>query len=411
MSSKCLISASPGEVFKAFLVLGLTSFGGPVAHLGYFRREFVQRRGWLGEAAYADLVALCQCLPGPASSQVGMALGLMRAGWRGAALAWLAFTLPSAALMVALALGATRLDGPIGQGLVHGLKLTAVAVVAHAVWGMARSLCPDRLRITVALVAIFMVGLIQGTWGQVGAILMGGLIGGLICRPAPATPEAVAQSPVSRRAGGVAAAGFVGLLCGLPLLAWGLPSATTAMVDAFYRAGALVFGGGHVVLPLLETATVATGEVTRDAFLTGYGAAQAIPGPLFTFAAYLGTLLSPFSALPDPLGALAAAGLALLVVFLPGTLLLVAVWPWWQRFQQWSAARAFLMGANAAVVGILAAALYQPVASRALTGPLDFAMALTGILLLGVWKLPAWAVVIVVTAGGVLLGLWDVRSG
>ncbi|MEH6356672.1 MAG: chromate efflux transporter [Marinobacter sp.] len=387
------------EVFSAFLLLGLTSFGGPVAHLGYFRTEFVERRRWLSEQAYADLVALCQFLPGPASSQVGFALGLMRAGPWGAAAAWTAFTLPSAIMLVLFALGAGVLDGPVSQGIIHGLKVTAVAIVAHALWGMARNLCPDRQRAGIALAAVFTVVLFNGSLGQVAAIVIGALAGMLLCRAKADSDAPELLLPVSARAGFLAGLIFVALLIGLPLLAWLTPSATLAVMDAFYRAGALVFGGGHVVLPLLEAEVVQSGWVGANEFLAGYGAAQAVPGPLFTFASYLGALMTPLE------GSLFGAALALSMIFLPGILLLVAVLPHWNRFRRWSRARALMSGANAAVVGILGAALYQPVWTGAILGPYEFALALTGFVLLNVWKLPAWAVVIILAGGGVLITL------
>ncbi|MDR5886292.1 chromate efflux transporter [Vreelandella janggokensis] len=384
------------EVFKAFLLLGLTSFGGPVAHLGYFRTEFVARRKWLTESAYADLVALCQFLPGPASSQVGFALGLMRAGPWGAAMAWLAFTLPSAIVLVLFAFGAAVLEGPIASGIIHGLKVVAVAIVAHAVWGMARNLCPDPTRAGIALAAVFAVVAISGPLGQVSAIVLGGVAGLLLCRGVAAAAESdPLHFPVSRLVGIIALVLFGGLLVLLPLLA-GM-AIWLDITDAFYRSGALVFGGGHVVLPLLEAEVVQSGWLSADAFLTGYGAAQAIPGPLFTFSAYLGALI------PSG-GSLLTATLALLAIFLPGFLLLVGVLPFWNRFRQWQWAQALMRGANAAVVGILGAALYDPVWTSAIVGAPEFALALTGFLLLSVWKLPAWAVVIVVAFGGVLIG-------
>ncbi|AQU83118.1 MULTISPECIES: chromate efflux transporter [unclassified Halomonas] len=383
------------EVFYAFLFLGLTSFGGPVAHLGYFRTEFVERRKWLTEQAYADLVALCQFLPGPASSQVGFALGLMRAGPWGAAMAWLAFTLPSAIVLVLFAFGAAVLDGPIASGIIHGLKVVAVAIVAHAVWGMARNLCPDKTRTGIALAAVVAVVVVSGPLGQVSAIVLGGVAGLLLCRSAVAiTASESLHFPVSRQAGTVALGLFAALLLLLPLLAGG--ALWLAITDAFYRSGALVFGGGHVVLPLLEAEVVQSGWITADEFLAGYGAAQAVPGPLFTFAAYLGALL-------PGINGIAGALLALLAIFIPGFLLLVGVLPFWNQFRQWQSAQALMRGANAAVVGILGAALYQPVWTSAIIGTYEFALALTGFLLLTVWKLPAWLVVIVVALGGVVI--------
>ncbi len=386
-----------GEVFWAFLALGLTSFGGPVAHLGYFRTAFVERRQWLTEQAYADLVALCQFLPGPASSQVGFALGLMRAGPWGAAMAWLAFTLPSAIVLVLFALGAAVLDGPIASGIIHGLKVVAVAIVAHAVWGMARNLCPDKTRAGIALAAVLTVVLLNGPLGQVAAIVIGGLAGLALCQQDTAsTPSESLHIPVSRRAGTVALGLFGGLLILLPLLAGS--AVWLGIIDAFYRSGALVFGGGHVVLPLLEAEVVQSGWVTADEFLAGYGAAQAVPGPLFTFAAYLGALLPGLGGVPGAL-------LALLAIFLPGFLLLVGVLPFWNQFRQWGSAQALMRGANAAVVGILGAALYQPVWTSAIIGPYEFALALTGFLLLTVWKLPVWLVVALVAMGGIFISV------
>lgn len=386
-----------GEVFLAFLWLGLTSFGGPVAHLGYFRTEFVARRKWLTEQAYADLVALCQFLPGPASSQVGFALGLLRAGPWGAAMAWLAFTLPSAIVLVLFAFGAAVLDGPIASGIIHGLKVVAVAIVAHAVWGMARNLCPDKTRAGIALAAVFIVVMVSGPLGQVAAIILGGIVGLALYRESAAvSADDSLHFSVSRQAGRVALGLFVGLLILLPLLAG--TAGWLGIADSFYRSGALVFGGGHVVLPLLEAEVVQSGWITPDEFLAGYGAAQAVPGPLFTFAAYLGALLPGINGL---IGAL----LALLAIFIPGFLLLVGVLPFWTQFRQWSSAQALMRGANAAVVGILGAALYQPVWTSAIIGPYEFALALTGFLLLTLWKLPAWVVVIIVALGGVFITL------
>lgn len=385
------------EVLGAFLLLGLTSFGGPVAHLGYFRTEFVERRRWVSEQVYADLVALCQFLPGPASSQVGFALGLMRAGPWGAMAAWAAFTLPSAVVLVLFALGAAVLEGPVSQGIIHGLKVTAVAIVAHAVWGMARNLCPDRRRSGIALAGVIAVVLINGPLGQVTAIVMGALAGMALCRAHSDAAVHELPLPVPARAGHLAGFAFIALLISLPLLAWSSPSATLAVMDAFYRAGALVFGGGHVVLPLLEAEVVQSGWVSADEFLAGYGAAQAVPGPLFTFAAYLGMVITPLG------GNLAGAVLALVMIFLPGMLLLLAVLPHWNRFRRWDRAQALMRGANAAVVGVLGAALYQPVWTSVIVGPREFALALTGFLLLSVWKLPAWAVVVVLAGGGVLV--------
>lgn len=386
---------TPGEVFGTFLKLGLTSFGGPIAHLGYFRDELVTRRRWIDEAGYADLVALCQFLPGPASSQVGFALGLMRAGPLGALAAWTAFTLPSALLLVAFAFGAALLDGPIAQGALHGLKLVAVAIVAQAVLGMARSLTPDRERALIAVLAVLAVVLVGGALGQVGAIVLGGLVGLWLCRGATQTSVDHAF-PGSRCLGAMLLALCGALLVALPVLS-GLDP-VLALSDAFYRAGALVFGGGHVVLPLLEAETVARGWVSPDQFLAGYGATQAVPGPLFTFAAYLGAVNGP-----GPNG-LAGAAIALVAIFLPGMLLLTGTLPFWNQLRRWPQAQAAMRGANAAVVGILGAALYDPVFVSAVLQPHDFALALAGFVALVAWKCPPWAVVLALGSAGALLG-------
>jgi len=389
--------AAPGEVFTAFLKLGLTSFGGPIAHLGYFRDELVQRRRWIDEQGYADLVALCQFLPGPASSQVGFALGLLRGGPLGALLAWFAFTLPSAILLVAFAYGATALGGPVGAGIITGLKIVAVAIVAQAVWGMAKSLCPDRERATIALGAVLIVVFVAGAWGQIVAIVAGAIAGLYACRSAVAASTGHIAFPVSRGFGVLCLVLFSILLVGLPIATALQPSQSTAVFDAFYRAGALVFGGGHVVLPLLEQEVVRTGWATPEAFLAGYGAAQAVPGPLFTFAAYLGAVLGP-----EPNG-IAGAAIALVAVFLPGFLLLLGVIPFWESFRTKQSAQALMRGANAAVVGILGAALYSPVFTSGITSPPAFALALTCFVLLMAWKTPPWTVVLVAAAGGVLI--------
>ncbi len=394
--------AHPGtaaEVFGAFLKLGVTSFGGPIAHLGYFRAELVARRRWIDEAGYADLVALCQFLPGPASSQTGFALGLLRAGPLGGLAAWTAFTLPSALLLVLFAYGAAALDGPAGTGLVHGLKVVAVAVVAQAVWSMARALCPDRPRAGIAVAAVAVVTLLAGAFGQVAAIAMGALAGMLLCRDAAAAPAGHLPRPVSRRTGLLALAAFTVLLIGLPVAVGTVGVVGLAPFDAFYRAGALVFGGGHVVLPLLEAEVVRTGWVGRDAFLAGYGAAQAVPGPLFTFAAYLGAVMRP-----APNG-VAGALLCLVAVFLPGLLLVAGALPFWDALRRYPLAQAALRGTNAAVVGVLGAALYDPVWTGAISDRTDFVLALTGFVLLTVWRAPPWVVVVLCAAGGVALGV------
>ena len=390
-------AGTPLEVLSIFLKLGFTSFGGPIAHLGYFREEFVARRKWLSDSAYADLVALCQFLPGPASSQVGFALGMMRAGWLGALCAFLAFTLPSAVLLTVFALTATSFEGVIGTGALNGLKIVAVAIVAQAVLGMAKSLCPDKERAAIAVAAIALLAFIPGPFGMVGAILLGAGLGLVLGRGTNDPLSGDVKMPVSRGVAIVSLALFAGLLIGLPLLAG--QSQTLAVLDGFYRAGALVFGGGHVVLPLLQAETVVPGWVTPDSFLAGYGAAQAVPGPLFTFGAYLGAVLGP-----EPNGILGAT-IALLAIFLPGFLILVGVLPFWDRFRSLDSAQSLMQGANAAVVGILGAALYSPVFTSAITDAKVFTLAVGAFVLLVAWKTPPWIVVLLAAIGGVGLAL------
>ncbi len=390
---------APGEVLLAFLKLGLTCFGGPIAHIGYFRGEFVQRRRWLDEQTYADLVALCQFLPGPASSQVGFSIGLLRAGYVGGLAAWTGFTLPSAAALVLFAYGAGALGGPIGAGLLHGLKLVAVAIVAQAVWGMARTLCPDRERASIAAAAALVILLSTSSAAQIGAILFGGLAGLWLCRAAPPAAAGHLAVPVSRRAGIAALAAFFLLLAGLPILRDFAASPGIALFDAFYRSGALVFGGGHVVLPLLREAFVAPGWLSDDAFLAGYGAAQAVPGPLFTFAAYLGTVVRV-----SPHG-LPGAAVGLIGIFLPGILILLGTLPFWDALRKRSRAQAMMRGVNAAVVGLLGAALYTPVWTSSVQTRGDFGVALVGFVLLTVWHVPPLAVVIFSALGGIALAL------
>ena len=393
---------SAAEVFRAFLKLGLTSFGGPIAHLGYFRDELVVRRRWVDEATYGDLVALCQFLPGPASSQVGFGLGLLRAGGLGALAAWTAFTVPSALVLLAFAYGADAFAGPHGAGLIHGLKVVAVAVVAQAVWGMARTLCPDRTRAGIALAALVLMVFAGGTAGQVGAIVLGMAAGLWLCRGAPAPDAGRLSVPLSRRTGLACLGTFGLLLVLLPLVAAVVPHQALALFDAFYRAGALVFGGGHVVLPLLQAEVVPPGWITTDAFLAGYGAAQAVPGPLFTFAAYLGAVAGP-----EPHG-LAGAAIALAAIFLPGLLLVLGALPFWNALRTRPLAQAGLRGTNAAVVGILAAALYDPVWTSAIRAPADFALAVVAFVLLTVWQAPPWLVVALTGAGGLALAVLPV---
>ncbi len=389
---------SPWAVFLVFLRLGLTSFGGPVAHLGYFREELVVRRRWLSERNYADLVALCQFLPGPASSQVGMALGLARAGYPGALAAWLGFTLPSAVALILFALGLAHWGDAVPAGLLHGLKVVAVAVVAQAVWGMARSLCPDAPRISLMAVAACAVLWWSSAWAQVLVLALAALVGLWTLAPGQGAAHEPLPIPVGRRAGMAWLALFVALLLGLPWAAAVFPHATLAVADAFYRAGSLVFGGGHVVLPLLQAELVPTGWVDQDTFLAGYGAAQAVPGPLFTFAAFLGASLQM-----GPQGVWGAL-VCLLAIFAPSFLLVAGALPFWEGLRAHPRMQAALAGVNAAVVGLLVAALYQPVWTSAIHTPQDVALALLAGVALMAWKLPPWLVVAASAGAGWWLG-------
>jgi chromate transporter len=388
------------EVFTAFLKLGLTSFGGPIAHLGYFRDELVVRRKWLDETAYADLVALCQFLPGPASSQVGFCLGILRGnGLLGGLAAWFAFTMPSALILFTFAMGAAAFTGQVAEGFLHGLKLVAVSVVAQAIWGMARTLTPDRARAGIALTAVAIVVFFVGSFGQIAAIALGACAGLWLCRGEVAPVSGHLNFPVTRSGGAVALVLFAVLLLIPPVIATATSSQGLALFDAFYRSGAFVFGGGHVVLPLLQAQVVAPGWVTNEAFLAGYGLAQAVPGPLFTFAAYLGAVMGP------PPNGFAGAAIALIALPLPGMLLVYGMLPFWDAMRTRPAAQAAMRGSNAAVVGILGAALYNPVWTSAVLTPRDFALALVGFLLLTVWKMPPWIVVVLLAGAGVLSGL------
>jgi chromate transporter len=386
---------SAGSVLSAFFKLGLTSFGGPVAHLGYFRDELVVRRGWLDEASYVDIVALCQFLPGPASSQVGLAIGLLRAGLPGALCAWLGFTTPSALALMLFGYGVTRFGDLGNAAWLHGLKIVAVAVVANAVWGMGRSLCPDRNRFTLAIAAAVIALVLPSSIAQIGAIVAGGLIGWWFLPADVAAARASLAVRLDRRISIAALVLFFALLAGLPLVAGTIDAQGIRLFDSFYRSGSLVFGGGHVVLPLLQREVVPPGWVTNDAFLAGYGAAQAVPGPLFTFAAYLGVVMK----LP-PNGWLGGL-ICLLGIFLPSFLLIVGTLPFWGELRGRTGVAAALKGVNAAVVGLLLAALYSPVWTSAIMGPADLAIALAAFLLLAAWKAPPWLIVIlgaVVTA-------------
>jgi chromate transporter len=387
------LSSGVGQVFSAFLKLGLTSFGGPVAHLGYFRNEFVERRKWFDERAYADLVALCQFLPGPASSQVGIAIGLLRAGYPGALAAWTAFTLPSAIALVAFGYGLSSLGDALGSGWLHGLKVAAVAVVALAILGMARTLAPDRSRATVAVAAALITFSLPSAWGQIAAIAFGAIAGAMLLRAEAPSGHVALQVPVGRATGMIALLGFVVLLLGMPLLAATIGGRPIELFDIFYRTGSLVFGGGHVILPLLQAEVVPAGWISNDAFLAGYGAAQAVPGPLTTFAAYLGAVI----------GGWKMAALCLVAVFLPSFLLVIGVLPFWDDLRQRSATQAALRGINAAVVGLLIAAFYNPVWATAILGKGDFALAAVAFLLLMMWRTPPWLVVLICAAGGQIL--------
>jgi chromate transporter len=390
-------SGTPWEVFRTFFVLGCVSFGGPIAHLGYFREAFVKQRAWLTDEAYGDLVALCQFLPGPASSQVGMALGLMRAGYSGMVAAWVAFTLPSALLMLGFALGLTAFQIDTQAGWVIALKAAAAAVVAHALFGMARNLAPDQRRATIAVAGMIAAMLLPIGWGQL-AVIGAGAVAGLVAlgglesdaptdiRPLVSVPRGLALMCLTA---------FFVLLAGLLWTAHAADGSLFDLFARFYNSGALVFGGGHVVLPLLQAQVVEPGLVSRDVFLAGYGAAQALPGPLFTFAAYLGAKAAAA-------GPFLGAGVALAAIFVPGALLVLGTLPFWSALRQWALARRVLAGINAAVVGLLAAALYDPVFVEGITDARTMALAAAGFLALHVWRAPPLAVVASAAAVGLL---------
>lgn len=403
MSTQSIAHARPSTsvagVFWIFLKLGLTSFGGPIAHLGYYRHEFVERRKWLAEAAYADLVALCNFLPGPASSQIGMALGISQAGLAGGVAAWMGFTLPSAFALIAFAYGFEALGVAADAGWLHGLKVVAVAVIAQAVWGMGKSLCPDRFRATLAILAALIVFAVPGATGQIAAIVLGGLAGWRCFTPAALAERPDMRFPIGRRAAFAAWILFLGLLLVLPGLALATHSHALALADSFYRTGSLVFGGGHVVLPLIRNEVVPPGWVSDEVFLAGYGAAQAVPGPLFTFAAYLGSVMAP-----QPNG-IAGGMLCLVAIFLPGFLLVVGALPFWEAMRGRRWVQAAMGGVNAAVVGILFAALYDPVWITSVRSTKDMALALAAFGLLAFWKLPPVYVVALTALGGAGLAL------
>lgn len=382
-------------MFLIFLRLGLTCFGGPIAHLAYFRDEFVGRRGWLSDSSYAQLVALCQFLPGPASSQVGMALGFTRCGYAGALSAWLGFTLPSALLMIIAGVGITHYGAVVPDGVVHGLKVVAVAVVAQAVWSMARTLCPDAARLSLMAAATCLVLWMPCALAQLGVIAAGALLGLLLLKPQHEGSDAPLHIGIKRRSGVLWLGAFVALLVGLALLHALSSSSLLAVAAAFYRVGSMVFGGGHVVLPLLQ-AEVVPDWLSNDVFVAGYGLAQAVPGPLFTFAAYLG------AAMDLGTSGWTAGVVCLLAIFAPSFLLVMGALPFWAALRRSRRSQAALQGVNAAVVGLLLAALYQPVWSSAIHAPADFAWALVALVALMAWKIPAWLVVI---GSGVLGGL------
>jgi chromate transporter len=388
------------EVLAVFFRLGLTCFGGPIAHLGYFHEEFVVRRKWLDEKTYADLVALCQFLPGPASSQVGFSIGLLRARYLGALAAWIGFTLPSAVALILFAYGAGELSGTLGSGILHGLRLVAVAIVAQAIWGMARTLCPDRERASIATIVALIMLFNNAAVAQIGAVTFGALAGFWLCRTETPSASSRIALPVSPTVGVIALSAFFILLIGLPIVQAATDTPGLALFDAFYRSGALVFGGGHVVLPLLREAFVGPGWVSDDTFLAGYGAAQAVPGPLFTFAAYLGAVVSP-----SPHGVQGAV-LGLVGIFLPGMLVLLATLPFWNNLRERSGAQAAMRGINAAVVGLLGAALYNPLWITSVKTHGDFAIALVGFVLLTAWRTPPLLVVAIGAIGGAAFAYW-----
>ena len=392
---------SPLRIFLIFLRLGLTSFGGPIAHLGYYRREFVERRRWIDDQTYGDLIALSQFLPGPASSQTGFAIGLMRGGLPGAIAAFIGFTLPSAIIMLGVAYGSAMFESDLGAALVHGLKIVAVAVVAQALRGMARSLCPDAPRTFIAFFALATVLLVPGALMQLIAIAIAGLMGLILCRTGEETPANAPTAPLAlagrRILPALALVLFAALLIALPQLRSVTDSAVVMLADIFYRAGALVFGGGHVVLPLLQASTVESGLIDENAFLAGYGAAQALPGPLFAFSAYLGAMM--------PLGIppLAGAAVALVAIFLPGFLLVYGTLPIWQAMRASRHVRSLLKGVNAGVVGLLAAALYDPIWTSSIRSPLDFTLAAGAFLLLTVLNQGSGRVVAIMLAASLAL--------
>ena len=387
-------SIGPARVFWVFLKLGCTSFGGPIAHIGYFRHEFVTQRKWLDDKAYTDVVALCNFLPGPASSQIGIALGTLKSGIPGGVAAWLGFTMPSALALLLFAYGFTAFGLSADAGWIHGLKIVAVAVVAQAVWGMGKNLCPDRLRATLAIAATLIVFAWPSALGQIAAIALGALAGLRYLPPVTLHQPENARFMVSKAAAVTALILFFGLLFALPALARLSGSQALATFDSFYRTGSLVFGGGHVVLPLLRNEVVLSGWVGDSMFLAGYGAAQAVPGPLFTFAAYLGSVLSG-----APNGLLGGL-LCLVAIFLPAFLLVIGALPFWDALRQKTHVQSALRGVGAAVVGLLLAALYDPVWTSSIKSTSDMALVLVSFGLLMFWKWPPLYVVLLAAIGG-----------
>jgi chromate transporter len=381
------------EVLRVSTRLGLTSFGGPIAHLGYFHEEYVKNRKWIDEQSYADLVALCQFLPGPASSQVSIAIGILRARFLGGIAAWIGFTLPSALALIAFGLGIGAFAGASDAGWLHGLKVVAVAVVAQAVWGMARSLCPDRERATIAILAAIVTLAWPSAVGQLSSIVIAALTGAVIFPGQTSSSSASMRFPIAKKTGIAAWIIFFVLLVGLPLYRQMAPSHALEVFDSFFRVGSLVFGGGHVVLPLLQTEVVGPGWVTNEQFVAGYGATQAVPGPLFTFSAYLGAVMSS-----EPNG-WTGAFLALVAIFLPSFLLVIGALPFWDLLRSVRMFQSALKGINAAVVGLLLAALYNPVWTSAIYSPADFALGLIAFALLMFWKFPPWLVVVLTAVG------------
>ena len=393
-------SISVWSVFVIFFRLGLTSFGGPLAHLSYFHNAFVKRRQWMSEKSYADLVALCQFLPGPASSQVGFAIGISRAGYWGGFAAWLGFTLPSAVILILFALGLSSIDDTLSSGAVKGLKIVAVAVVAQAVWGMARLFCTDLIRITLMGIAACVVLIAPSAWSQIGVILISGMMGLFLFSSPQTNHEDFLSVKISKKVAWLCLSVFFLLLFVLPVLNQLLDQSALTLVDVFYRAGSLVFGGGHVVLPLLQAEISPLAWVDNETFMAGYGAAQAVPGPLFTFSAFLGAS----SAVP-PNGWFGGV-ISLVSIFIPSFLLMMGALPFWEQLRRNQSMQKALIGINASVVGILLAAFYDPVLSSAIQQPTDFAFALLAFIALMFWKLTPWSVVLASGGMGWLLQLF-----